>query len=134
MLWLSVPIVGARADDLPRVSPFIADIASLGVYVGAAPACGVRSIRWSRDLFDAIVDIIERTRDGNAANVPSSSDVMNAMERVRDAHRNGEKLVHLKPSSSCQNMRASSGLARADALVGRHRDLHRHRPRYEVAL
>ena len=112
----------ARAKDVPAVSPFIGEIAGLAVYVRAAPVCGVRSGRWSRDLFDAIVGIIEQTRDGNAAHVPSHADIVVAMGRVAEAHRSGEALVRLKAGSSCQNLRGSEGLIRADALVRRHRD------------
>lgn len=80
-------------------------------------------MRWSRDLFDAIVAIVEQTRDGNAAHPPSSTDIRTAMDHVTEAHRNGETLVRLKPSSSCQNMKSSAGLSQADALVRRHRDM-----------
>lgn len=122
VLGLLAGALGARAQEVSAVSPFIGQIAGLAVYVRAAPACGVRSQRWSRDLFDAIVGIIEQTRDGNAAHVPSHSDVVVAMGRVAEAHRSGEALVNLKPWLSCQNMQRSEGLVRADALVRRHRD------------
>ncbi len=67
LLSVFVALGPARAAEGGVVSPFIAHVAGLAVYVRAAPLCGVRTIRWSRDLFDAIVAIIEQTRDGNAA-------------------------------------------------------------------
>ena len=121
VVCLLTPMSGARASDTPSVSPFIAQITSLAVYVQAAPLCGTRSLRWSHDLFDAIVGIVEQTRDGDATHLPTPADISKAMGDVTHAHRTGEMLVRLK-SSSCQNVRSSAGLVRADALVRRHRD------------
>ncbi len=134
MLGLLAGAPSVAAQEVPAVSPFIAQIAGLAVYVRAAPACGVRSVRWSRDLFDAIVGIIEQTRDGSAAYVPSHTDIMLAMQRVADAHRTGEMLVHLNSGSSCQNLHRSEGLVRADALVRRHRVRHAAPTDQELAL
>jgi hypothetical protein len=136
LVLLSVFVVlgPARAAEDAAVSPFIAHIANLAVYVRAAPICGVRTTRWSRDLFDSIVAIVEQTRDGNAAHRPSSEDVMAAMNRVSDAHRTGETIAQLNPSSTCVNARRSEGLRRADALVQRHRDRRLHSLGREFSL
>lgn len=112
----------ARAADTPAVSPFIRTISRLALYAEVAPLCGLRSARWSHDLLDAIVSVIERTRDGNAAHTPNARDITDAMRHVQAAHGLAVPVVATNTATTCQHAGLSDGLRDADGLVRRLRE------------
>ena len=109
----------ARAAEPPP--SFITHVTRLAFFVEAAPLCGLRSLNWSHDLLDALVAVVELTRDGSAAHNPTPSDIEGAMRHVKYVHDLAAPTVTLNPHA-CQNARQSAGLRDADGMVRRLRE------------